>query len=70
MSSFNAVTTEALPVQYKALELEPHMHYVDVHAHVFHEDFDGDEELVYNNCISHGATILTFIIICLLLNLA
>ncbi len=31
-----------------------HLQYVDVHAHLFHEQFHGDEELIATRCADNG----------------
>jgi TatD DNase family protein len=38
----------------RAAHTRAHRSYVDVHAHVFHEDFDGDEEAIVAACHDKG----------------
>ena len=39
------------------LSAPPHLSYVDVHAHVFHEEFAGDEDVIAKRCADFGESI-------------
>jgi TatD DNase family protein len=51
---------DKLDVNMDTLSSTRHLEYVDVHAHVFHEEFRGDEDLIVSKCKTNG---LEFVVV-------